>query len=143
MSKYELKTKVNDQSVIDFLEQNENLTRRTDSFVLLEIFKEITKEEPKMWGESIVGFGKYSYIAKSGMKGEYLQMGFFPRKQNLTLYLMCGFEEYDKTDKMKDFLEKLGKYKISKACLYINKLADIDQKILKQLLEFAWENRPV
>ena len=142
MSKYELKTKINNKSVTDFLNQIQNETRRQDAFVLNDLFREITKQEAKMWGSSIIGFGKYSYKTKSGIEADFMQIGFSPRKQNLSLHLLCGFQEYDKTGKTKEFLKNLGKHKVSKSCLYINKLADINIEALKKLLKFAWENAP-
>lgn len=142
MTKYEPKTKVNDENVEEFIQKVEHEVRREDGFVLLELFKEITGESPKMWGNSIIGFGTYHYITKSGIEADWMKIGFSPRKQSLTLYLLCGFEEYDKTGKTKDFLEKLGKHKISKACLYINKLKDVDLEVLKELIKFSWENSP-
>ncbi len=142
MSKYEPKTKVNNEDVEGFLQKVDNPIRRVDSFSLLQIFKEITGEEPKMWGSSIVGFGTYNYITKSGIEADWMKIGFSPRKQALTLYLLCGFEEYDQTGKTKNFLAKLGKHKIGKSCLYINKLSDIDLEVLKQLIKFSWENAP-
>ncbi|MFC1499775.1 DUF1801 domain-containing protein, partial [Candidatus Zixiibacteriota bacterium] len=102
---------------------------REDSFTILEMMKDLTGEEPSMWGENIIGFGSYDYTYASGREGTWFVTGFSPRKQSLTLYLMYGFEKFD------DLLAKLGKHKIGKACLYINKLDDVDQKVLKQLLQ--------
>jgi hypothetical protein len=94
--------------------------------------KQVTKEEPKMWGASIVGFGSYHYKGASGREGDWMLTGFSPRKQNLTLYLMHGFNVH------KDLLKKLGKYKTSLSpiggCLYIKKLDDVDKKVLKELV---------
>jgi len=125
----ELKTKVNQASVEGFLNttvQDEEV--RKDCFEILKMMKQITKEEPKMWGSSIVGFGSYHYKGKSGREGDWMLTGFSPRKQNLTLYLMGGFDE------QKDLLKKLGKHKTSVGCLYINKLDDVDKKVLKELV---------
>ena len=124
----ELKTKPTDKSVEDFLKKVEHPTKREDSFKILELMKEITKEEPVMWGDSIVGFGSYRYKYASGREGDWPLVGFSPRKQNLTLYIMAGFEKYDK------LLEKLGKFKTGKSCLYINKLQDVDTQILEELI---------
>ena len=124
----ELKTKPTNKSVEDFLKKVEHPTKREDSFKILELMKEITKEEPLMWGDSIVGFGSYRYKYASGREGDWPIVGFSPRKQNLTLYIMAGFEKYEK------LLEKLGKFKTGKSCLYINKLQDIDTQILKELI---------
>ncbi len=91
--------------------------------------KEITGEEPTLWGDSIVGFGRYHYTYESGREGDWFLTGFSPRKQNLTLYIMAGFDDYD------DLMNKLGKYKTGKSCLYVKKLQDIDLPILKQLIK--------
>jgi hypothetical protein len=98
------------------------------------MMKEITGEEPVMWGESIIGFGKYQYKYASGRQGEWFLAGFSPRKQNLTLYIMSGFKAFDKT------LETLGKHKTGKSCLYINKLEDVDRAALKKLIKLSVEH---
>ena len=90
--------------------------------------KKITKEEPVMWGPSIIGFGSYHYKYESGREGDMCITGFSPRKQSLTLYIMPGFERYH------DLMNKLGKYKTGKSCLYINKIEDVDLKVLKELI---------
>src|SRR6056297_1220892 len=142
MSKYQPKTQVNDRNVSKFLNNVQNEVRKQDSFILLDIFKQITKKEPTMWGSSIIGFGSYHYKSKSGIEADWMKLAFSPRKTALTLYLMCGFDEYDKTGQTKDFLTRLGKHKIGKSCLYIKKLADVDLEVLKELLAFAWQNAP-
>ena len=124
----ELKTKVNDASVEKFLNAVADEQARKDSYEILKIMKQVTKEEPKMWGASIIGFGSYHYKGASGREGDWMLTGFSPRKQNLTLYLMHGFEVH------KDLLKKLGKYKTSMGCLYIKKLDDVDKKVLKELV---------
>jgi hypothetical protein len=124
----ELKTKVNDVSVEGFLNSVADEQKREDCFEILKLMKQVTKETPRMWGSSIVGFGSYHYVGKSGREGDWMLTGFSPRKQNLTLYLMGGF------DSEKDLLKKLGKYKTSVGCLYIKKLEDVDQKVLKELV---------
>ena len=123
-----LKTKVNQASVEGFLNTVQDEEVRKDCFEILKMMKQITKEEPKMWGSSIVGFGSYHYKGKSGREGDWMLTGFSPRKQNLTLYLMGGF------DVEKDLLKKLGKYKTGVGCLYIKKLDDVDKKVLKELV---------
>lgn len=128
MAKVELKTKVNAASVESFLNSVEDEQKRADCFEILKIMQQVTKEKPKMWGASIVGFGTYHYKGASGREGDWMLTGFSPRKQNLTLYLMGGFDMH------KDLLKKLGKYKTSVGCLYIKKLEDIDKKVLKQLV---------
>jgi hypothetical protein len=124
----EVKTKVNEASVEGFLNSVADEQARKDSFEILKMMKQVTKEEPKMWGASIVGFGSYHYKGASGREGDWMLIGFSPRKQNLTLYLMHGFEVHQ------DLLKKLGKHKTSMGCLYIKKLEDVDKKVLKELV---------
>ena len=124
----DVKTKVNDASVTDFLNSVTDEQKRKDSLAILKIMKQMTKEEPKMWGASIVGFGSYHYKGASGREGDWMQIGFSPRKQNLTLYLMGGFNAHT------DLLKKLGKHKTSVGCLYIKKLEDVDVDVLKKLM---------
>jgi hypothetical protein len=125
----ELKTKPNDQSVQRFLNAITDKQKRQDCFTILELMKQITKTEPKMWGSSIVGFGTYHYKYESGREGDWFLTGFSPHKQNLTLYIMAGFEQYD------ELLKALGKYKTGKSCLYINRLEDIHLPTLKKLIQ--------
>jgi hypothetical protein len=129
----ELKTIKNDASVAGFLDAVENETRRKDAFALLKLMKEVTGEEPAMWGPSIVGFGSYHYTYASGREGDWPIVGFSPRKRNLTLYIMDGFDEYG------SLLAKLGKHTTGKACLYINKLADVDMDVLRELVKKSVE----
>ena len=129
----ELKTKENKASVEKFLKGVSDEKKQEDSFTILTMMKKITKEEPKMWGPSIVGFGKYHYKYESGREGEMCITGFSPRKQNLTIYIMPGFKKYE------ELMKKLGKYKTGKACLYINKLEDVDMKVLKELVESSFK----
>ena len=124
----ELKTKPSNKSVTEFLNNVENQRKRDDSFKILKIMREITQEEPVLWGDSIVGFGSYHYKYKSGREADWLQIGFSPRKQSLTVYIMDGFEKYD------ELLTQLGKYKTGKSCLYINKLEDVNLTVLKELI---------
>ena len=123
----ELKTKKNDQSVEKFLNTVTDPSKREDCFEIMKLMQEVTQEEPKMWGDSIVGFGDYHYKYKSGREGDWFLIGFSPRKRKLTLYIMSGFTRYD------EILEKLGKHKTGKSCLYINKLSDINKEVLSQL----------
>jgi hypothetical protein len=125
----ELKTRQNDQSVEKFLNGVADKKARQDCFTILEIMKQITKTEPKMWGSSIVGFGAYHYKYESGREGDWFLTGFSPRKQSLTLYIMAGFERYD------ELLQKLGKHKTGKSCLYIKSLDDINLATLKKLIQ--------
>lgn len=124
----ELKTKLNDASVEDFLNTVSNEQIRADCFEIAKMMKQATKAEPKMWGSSIVGFGSYHYKGASGREGDWMLVGFSPRKQNLTVYIMAGFERYD------ELMKKLGKFSTGKSCLYIKKLTDVDKKVLKELV---------
>jgi hypothetical protein len=124
----QLKTQRNDASVEDFVNSEPDETKRQDSFAILDLMRDVTGEEPAMWGTSIVGFGSYRYQYASGREGEWPLVGFSPRKRNLTLYIMSGFEGYD------SLLSRLGKHKTGKSCLYINKLADVDLATLRELV---------
>lgn len=128
MPKYEVKTKKNEASVETFLDSITDETKWKDSLALVEMMRKITKEEPKMWGSSMVGFGSYHYKGKGGGEGDWMLTGFSPRKGNLSIYIIAGFDEF------KDLMPKLGKYKTSVGCLYVNKLEDVDQKVLKELI---------
>ncbi len=127
----ELRTKQNDADVEAFLGAVGNDRRREDSFTVIELMKRITGEEPRMWGTAIVGFGSYRYRYASGRTGEWPRIGFSPRKQSLTVYVMPGFSRYD------ELLSRLGKHRTGKSCLYINKLADIDMGVLEDLIGSA------
>ncbi len=124
----ELKTQPNDQRVEDFLNSVADGTKREDSFTILELLKQITGSEPVMWGDSIIGFGSYHYKYAIGREADWFLTGFSPRKRSLTLYIMSGFEGYDK------LLGKLGKYSTGKSCLYIKVLEDVDQDVLRELV---------
>ncbi|MCY3969328.1 MAG: DUF1801 domain-containing protein [Acidobacteria bacterium] len=123
-----LKTQLNDANVEEFLAAVKNDRRREDSFIVLELMKRVTGEKPRMWGTSIVGFGSYHYRYASGREGDWPRIGFSPRKQSLTIYVMPGFSNYD------DLLSRLGKHRTGKSCLYVNKLADVDMDVLEQLM---------
>ena len=125
----EAKTKPTSESVEKFLNKVSDEERRADCFAVAKIMEEITGEKPKMWGPSIVGFGSYHYKYASGREGDWPITGFSPRKKDLTLYLMMGFEKY------KDLLEKLGKHSGGKSCLYINRLSDVHVPTLKKLIK--------
>jgi len=126
--KTELKTKLNEASVEDFLQSVQEEQKKADCFEILQLMEQVTGEEPKMWGTSIVGFGSYHYKGASGREGDWLITGFSPRKQNLTLYIYGGFENFQ------ELLQKLGKHKTSVGCLYIKKLSDVDKAVLKELI---------
>lgn len=129
----EIKTKVNDASVEDFINSAASGTKRDDSFVLLDLFTKATGEKAKMWGTSIIGFGQYHYKSeRSRQEGDWPLTGFSPRKQNLTLYITHGFDAYT------NLLAKLGKHKTSVGCLYINKLADVDMPTLEKLIKKSY-----
>jgi hypothetical protein len=124
----ELKTRENDGSVTAFLDAVPEETKRKDSYVLLDMYKRATGEQPRMWGTSMIGFGKYHYKSeRSAQEGDWPLAAFSPRKQNLTLYFMQGFDDF-----LAEPLSRLGKHKTSKSCLYINKLADVDVKVLEE-----------
>jgi hypothetical protein len=125
----ELKTKVNDRSVERFLKGIPDKQKREDAFTLLALMKQVTRAEPKMWGSSIIGFGRYHYEYASGRAGDWFLAGFSPRKQNLTLYIMGGFDGYD------ELLKTLGRHKTGKACLYLNRLDDVHMPTLKKLIQ--------
>ncbi len=129
MAKAELKTKVNDASVEKFLNSVASEQKRNDCFEILRMMKQITKEEPRMWGSSMVGFGSYHYKGKSGREGDWMLTGFSPRKQNLVLYLMGGLNTHT------DLLKELGKFTTGVGCLYIKTLDDVDKKVLKKLVQ--------
>ena len=124
----ELKTKPNRADVGKFIDSITDAGKRRDSRALLAMMQEITGAKPRMWGASIVGFGTYHYRYASGREGDWFVTGFSPRKQALTVYLMCDVST------QQPLLDKLGKYKIGKSCLYIKKLADIDEAVLRQLI---------
>jgi hypothetical protein len=125
----ELKTQKNAANIEDFLNSVEHNIRREDGLAILELMREVTGEEGSMWGPSIVGFGDYSYTNTTQKEHKWFKTGFSPRKQNLTLYIMDGFDSYD------EILSRLGKHKTGKSCLYINKLADVDLDVLRELIK--------
>jgi len=124
-----LKTKRNDTDPRTFIESVEHDKRREDALFLLDFMTRITGETPKMWGGSIIGFGSYHYRYDSGREGDWFLTGFSPRKQNLSVYIMAGFDRYE------ELMEKLGKHKTGKSCLYINKMEDVDLAVLQELIE--------
>lgn len=125
----ELKTKQTKESVKDFLNQVTDAGRREDCFAIAKIMEEITGSKPKMWGPSIVGFGAYHYKYASGREGDWPLTGFSPRKQDLTLYIMAGFDEYD------GLMKQLGKYRTGRSCLYVKRLSDLHLPTLKKLIK--------
>lgn len=131
----ELKTRPNRADVGKFLDSIEDERKRRDSLTLLGIMEEISGVRPTMWGDGIVGFGTYRYRYASGREGEWFVTGFSPRKQALTVYLMCDIAAEQQ------LLNRLGKYRIGKSCLYVKKLEDIDEAVLRQLIERRWAER--
>src|SRR5687767_439917 len=125
----ELKTKPTQASVKEFLNQIPDKERRDDCITVAKIMEEITGEKPKMWGPSIVGFGTYHYKYASGREGDWPISAFSPRKKDLTLYIMMGF------DKRPELMKQLGKHSTSKSCLYIKRLSDIHIPTLKKLIK--------
>jgi hypothetical protein len=125
----ETKTKQTDENVKAFLNTIEDEKKRKDSFAILEIMKKVSGSEPKMWGTSIIGFGSYHYKYDSGHEGDMCLVGFSPRKQNITFYLMMGLYDSSK------LLSKLGKHKTGKGCLYINRMEDINTDVLKEIIK--------
>ncbi len=124
----EAKTKPTRDSVAAFLAKIPEAKRREDCKAVAKLMTEVTGEKPEMWGSAIVGFGRHRYKYDNGREGEWPVSGFSPRKSELTLYIMAGFEHFP------DVMKRLGKYRTGKACLYIKKLEDIDMKVLKELV---------
>lgn len=125
---YEQKTKETDNSVLEFIENVEHPNKREDAYRLLDIFTETTGYPAKMWGPSIIGFGSYHYKYESGHEGDAPLVGFSPRKAKISLYFATGDAERDA------LLQQLGKHTASKGCVYINKVADINEEVLKALI---------
>jgi hypothetical protein len=125
----EIKTKVNDASVADFLNAIPEAQVRQDCWTIVEIMEAATQAGPRMWGTNIVGFGEYQQVYANGKTAGWMLTGFAPRKQNITLYIMGGFAHYD------DLLAKLGKHTHAKACLYIKRLSDVDLPTLRQIVD--------
>lgn len=125
----EQKTRPGDASVAAFLDSIPDETRRGECRTVLRIMQRVTKNKPVLWGTGMVGFGRYRYTYASGHSGEWFVTGFAPRKRELTVYLMCGFDDVG------DLLAKLGRHKMGKSCLYIARLAEVDLKVLEALIE--------
>lgn len=126
------KTTPNDSSVADFIAGLEDEKKRHDAQALVDLMREVTGEAPTMWGDSIVGFGRYQYEYKSGRSDIWFPVGFSPRKANLTVYISGGME------RQADLLAKLGKHTVSGgSCIYIKKLADVDMGVVRELVASA------
>ena len=130
----ENKTVKTGASVEEFMAAVENRRRREDGLALLEMMKDVTGLEPEMWGPSIIGFGSYHYRYDSGREGDMPLIGFSPRSRSLSLYIMSGFDDYE------GLLSKLGKHRKGASCLYINKLADVDTGVLRELVARSVEH---
>lgn len=135
MAKAALKTSATTVSVDDFIATISNEQQQQDSKRLIEIMRSLSGAEPVMWGKAIVGFGSYSYQYESGRSGNWFPLGFSPRKSALTIYLIGGFERYA------SLLESLGKHECGKGCLYIKRLADIDEQLLTKILQQGLQNK--
>ena len=130
----DLKTAPNEASVGDFIDSIEDNQRRADCKELMKLMREITGKRARMWGSSIVGFGTYHYKYATGREGDWFVVGFAPRKQALTLYIMAGFSRFD------ELLEKLGKFKTGKSCLYVKRLDDVDRDVLREMIAASVEH---
>jgi hypothetical protein len=128
----ELKTKQTAADVASFLGAIEHPGKRADALAVAALMEAVSGEPARMWGSSIVGFGRYDYRYESGHSGTAMRVGFSPRKQKLVLYIMGGFPRHA------ELMERLGKYKTGKSCLYLNKLADVDQDVLRELVAASW-----
>jgi len=133
MAKADLKTKPTKVSVTAFINGVENETRKRDAKAILAMMKKITGEKPKMWGPSIVGFGEYHYKYETGREGDTLNVGFSPRKANMVMYVMGSVKDND------PLMARLGKYKTGRACLYVNKLEDVDTGVLEKLIKKSYD----
>ncbi|WP_022695690.1 DUF1801 domain-containing protein [Ponticaulis koreensis] len=134
MAKAENKTKATNVSPESFISTVEHDVRRADAKLLLDLFADVTQLVPRMWGPSIIGYGRYHYKYESGREGEFMMTGFSPRKANQVIYIMPGYTDHSA------ILDRIGKYKIGKSCLYINKLADIDLDVLRELITAGFED---
>jgi len=136
MSNAELKTKKNDGDVEQFLNSVKDKKRQEDARKVTKLMQEITGEKPVMWGSSIIGFGTYHYKSPAtGREGDWMRIAVSPRKQSLTIYLLDGFSDYQK------LLDKLGKHKTGKSCLYINKLEDVDISVLSKMIKKSYKSK--
>lgn len=139
MTKADLKTIPTDTDVLRFIEAAEPEHRKAEALELIELFRRVTGEEPKMWGASIIGFGSYDYKYDSGREGTSLRSGFSPRKAKLSLYLMGAYCTPEAQAEQNRLFGLLGKHKVGKSCLYINRLEQVDLKILEELVRNNWE----
>jgi hypothetical protein len=131
----ENKTTENALSVEAFLDRIEDLQKRKDAYAILELMKQATKKEAKMWGTAIIGFGKLNYQYESGRKGEIFNCGFSPRKSSFSLYLHGGLGQFS------ELFKKLGKHKTAKGCIYVSKLADVNPAVLKEMFKLTMTHK--
>ena len=131
MAKAELKTKKTVSSVDDFINRVKDDQKRKDSFTIVKMMQKATGNKPKMWGGAIIGFGDVHLKYESGRELDWFKIGFSPRKQNLTLYVLCD------SPAQNDLLKQLGKHKRGGSCLYINNLDDVDLKVLEEIISSA------
>lgn len=136
MAKAELKTKATEVSVADFIAEVPDARRREEAVLIDAIHRRVTGLEPKMWGPSIIGYGSYAYRYDSGREGTMCRAGFSPRKAAMTVYLMGNY--CNRQSEADALFARLGKHKTGKSCLYINKLADVDQVVLEELVALSW-----
>ena len=129
----EPKTQLTQASVADFIAKLTDPQLQADCHTLCQLMEKVSGAPPKMWGSSIVGFGTYRYTYASGRSGDWMEIGFSPRKQNLTIYLMCGVDEADSPSEQ--LLSQLGTHSCGKSCLYVKRLADLNQKVLLKLIQ--------
>lgn len=138
MGKADIKTKATDVTVGDFIATVPEARRREEAGIIDAMHRRVTGLDPKMWGPSIIGYGSYDYLYDSGHSGTMCRAGFSPRKAAMTLYLIGHYG--DRQDEADALLSSLGKHKTSKACLYINKLADVDTEVLEKLVALSWDS---
>jgi hypothetical protein len=138
MAKAELKTKATEVSAAEFIAAVPDARRREEAAAIDAIHRRVTGLDPKMWGPSIIGYGSYDYVYDSGRSGTMCRAGFSPRKAALTIYLMGNY--CNRQDEADALFAQLGKHKVGKSCLYINKLADVDLDVLEKLVALSWES---
>lgn len=132
MSNAKNKTSETKASVSNFMNAIDHEQRKKDAKVIMKLMRSATQQKPKMWGPSIVGFGKYHFRYASGREGDFMKIGFSPRKTSMTIYIMPGFDPFT------EIMSRLGKYKISKSCLYIKKMEDVDEHVLLELMKSVY-----
>jgi hypothetical protein len=129
----ENKTKPTKDSAVAFLNKIKDQQLRDDCFLIMEMMEKVSNSEPVMWGSAIIGFGTFHYVYESGREGDIMVIGFSPRKQNISLYLMGGLQNIEAD------LPKLGKYKTGKGCLYIKSIKDVNTEVLKRIFSKAYK----